>query len=680
MQSPAAGPDGTWIDLKDFYAKCFGQLTDEFLGLDPKGVLAPGEAATEVVEYTSCGDGKLTFVSGWKEPVAAGELRLLVTAPSGDLVLASEPGVESSTQPTWDFDRVHLPYRGSSSGTWKAQLVRAHSTFVNGFASDAFPDFEAGVALVRREVQRLCPEGCPRALLFEDDVRGDSVYRKAAAIEEAADLLGRVETARDAADFARLLERGRWDLVVYAHQGPAVPEPYDDLLARRLCDGQRAIVTDTRGELAAAILRCAGAVADGSTNHRRLAPEATLAAGPLELADADHPVFSYGLKPLGTGIEARFEQGQIGVVARFERGQEQRWFLDVLVRGLARLEPHRPKSKVVTGDDLLPTVRISPMTVPAGGYDRVDARVEIERPLIGLGTLIARAGLRRPTRIGEEMIDGRAATLMALGAGGTAVPTATDVYPLFDDGTNGDQVAGNAYWSAQLPGVAAADGMYRYRFILDLEKDGCTTRRELAQSVWVEIGVDPQASGVKVEPGPNGGHVVTLTPRDPLGNLWGPGRPVAPSCGPAGSCKCDAAGVQDLGQGSYSIAIDTAAGARACTLDAFGTRFQVPLAGAGASASCDRLRKAIETADLQSVMRLRLQEIAARTCADLTVARGGLALAEAGAAAGLAEVGHELTSHAQDLSAADRAELERALAEVAAEHGLAGAGAADHQH
>lgn len=680
MQSPAAGPDGTWIDLKDFYTKCFGQLTDEFLGLDPKGVLGPDDGATEVIEYTSCGDGKLTFVSGWKEPVGAGELRLLVTAPSGDLVLASEPGVVSSTQPTWDFDRVVLPYRGSSSGTWTAQLVRRHLTFVNGFASDSFRDFEAGVGLVRRQIQRLCPDRCRRVLYFEDVTRGDSAYRKALAIEQDAGLLGRVERARDASELARLL-RDDWDLLVYAHQGPAATEPYDDLLARRLCDDLPAIVTDTRGEPAAAILRCAGAQADGTKNHQRLTPEATLAAGELDLIDPGHPVFSYGLVPLGTAAEAHFGRRSAGVVARFEEGEEQRWFVDVLVRGLSRLEPHRPQSKVVTGDDLLPTVRISPMTIVAGGYDSVDARVEIERPLVGLGTLIARAGLREPMRIGEELVGARAATLIALGeGGGKVVPTTTEVYPLYDDGTNGDQVAGNAYWSAQLPSVATADGMYRYRFILDLEKDGCTTRRELAQSVWVEIGVDPQASGVTVEPGPDGRYTVTLTPRDRLGNLWGPGRPVTPSCGPAGSCKCDARGVEDLGQGTYSIAVDVAGNARACTVDAFGTRFRVPLGGAGPSASCLRLRRAIEVADLGSLMRSRLQVLADRACADLSVARGDLAIAEAGAAAGLAEADHELTSHAGELSAADRAELERALAAVVEEHGLAGADAADHDH
>jgi hypothetical protein len=41
---------------------------------------------------------------------------------------------------------------------------------------------------------------------------------------------------------------------------------------------------------------------------------------------------------------------------------------------------------------------------------------------------------------------------------------------------------------------------------------------------------------------------------------------------------------------------------------------------------------------------------------------------------------NQLSSHAGELTAADRAELEGALAAVVEEHGLAGAKATDHDH
>src|SRR5262249_50944343 len=61
-------PGGTGDDLKHFFTKAFGQLTDEFTRVDPVGTLAAAEPATEPVEYQSCGDTKLTFASGWQQP------------------------------------------------------------------------------------------------------------------------------------------------------------------------------------------------------------------------------------------------------------------------------------------------------------------------------------------------------------------------------------------------------------------------------------------------------------------------------------------------------------------------------------------------------------------------------------------------------------------------------------
>ena len=52
MQNPGAPGD----DLKHFFTKGFGELTDEFTRVDPTGTLAAGDAATDPVDYSSCGD------------------------------------------------------------------------------------------------------------------------------------------------------------------------------------------------------------------------------------------------------------------------------------------------------------------------------------------------------------------------------------------------------------------------------------------------------------------------------------------------------------------------------------------------------------------------------------------------------------------------------------------------
>ncbi len=673
MQNPAIDPDGEWIDLKDFFAKCFGQLTDEFLGLDPKGVLPAGQPASEAIEYTSCGDGKLTFVGGWKTAVDIGDLRLLVHAPNGDLVRPGA-GVETSTEPTWDFARLRLPYGTASAGLWQAHLVRPHSAFVNGFASDAFADPPAGVALVRREIQRLCPEGCKRVLYFEDKTLGTSVYDKAIQIEVASGLLGAVTRTRRADELARLLRR-EWDLLVYAHQAGEAPEPYDGQLAERLCGGQRAILTDTRGQAAAAIFKCAGAALDGSRNHKQLAVDAELLASQLDLRNPGHAAWSYGLVPAGGVAQARLDGRSRGIVARAERGVEQRWFVDVLVRGLNILEAHKPVSFFKTGGDLLPSVRISPFSLSAGGFDRVEARVEIERPLLGLGTLLARTGLAKETRIGDERIEPRAATLLALEKErrGPIIPTTTETYPLFDDGTHGDLVARNYYFSAQLPGAATADGMYRYRYVLDLEKNGCTTRRELVQSVFVEVGVDPTASGVQVTPrqpgGTGPGFDVTLTPRDRLGNLWGPGRAGAVQCREADGCRCAAEQVIDRGDGSYLIPVTAGPSSRQCRIDAFGTVFE--LAWNRRPASCAALLKSLDNPRIDGSLRNKLRLRVEAACAQWSAAQGDWSVATTQTGSTLAEVLHEIESHAGvELPAADVADLKRRFQELAREGGL----------
>ena len=663
MQNPAEDPDGEWIDLKDFFVKCFGQLTDEFLALDPTGFLAATDPVSTPFEYGSCWDQQMTFVSGWKTDIEPGELRLLVNSPAGDLVLAADPAVRRSTQETWDFLRIRQPYRGEASGTWRAQLVRPHRSFVNGFATDSFVSPREGIELVRTQIQRLCPNGCKRVLYFEDETLGESAYRGALDLESAAGLLGAIEVAADAGELAKRL-REDWDLLVYAHQGPGGSEPYDGLLTERLCGGLPAILTDTRGDTAAAILKCAGAAPDGSEDHDALITGAAFGSRTLKLDNPGHPVASYGVTPLGTVEQASFLRHGAAIVTQAQRGEPQKWFADVLVRGLVRLEPHKPVSYPRTGDDLLPTVRIAPLSNVAGGYDKVEARVEITRPVIGVGTLITRAKLREPIQMGEEYLDARAATLHALDqqTDGPIIPTITESYPLYDDGTHGDLVAGNLYWSAQLPGLATADGMYQYRFILDLEKDGCTSRREAVQSVFVEVNVDPRASGVDIVPGADPGHyMVTITPRDALGNVWGAGRPGTVRCGPVGSCSCDG-DVVDYGNGSYGIDVKVAQPGAACSLSGFGARFQLPVGEE--AGTCVDLVEALRAAKIQDPqLNARLLAVTGETCERTLLARTD-------AAVELAEVLHELEAHAGDLEPGTALALRARLAAFAEESGI----------
>ena len=573
-------PNAPGYDLKDFFTKAFGQLTSEFLAADPKGVIATADAATDIVKYESCNDGMITFASGWQRDVPRGNLRLLVTTPTFNLVRAGTASVQESTQKQWAFSRIRFPYRGEAGGTWSAQLIRPHLTFVNGFTPDSFARLSEGTEIVRRQIHRLCPDGCKDVLFFEHKRRGrESAYEASIKAEQDSGLLGGIERVRTPADFSNRLRRQRWDLIVYAGMGDDSPEPYDSQLAELICGKQKAIITDTRARSGASILRCAGAFQDGTVNWPALEGDGKLFDGLVKLQNPGHRVSSYGIRStVSVQATARVQRGITqAVVARVVPGEAQNWFMDVLADGLSRLSPVREKFSWRTGEDLIATVRILPSDIPSGGYDHVDARVEVEYPTVGLGTLLTKRDRPRgPTTVRGEQLDPRAAALAKLN-----VPTKTITFPLYDDGTHGDQHPGNFYWSAKLPGMGMIDGMYKFRFIMDFTIDGCTTHRELVQSIFVDVGVKPTDSGIRVV------DVVTqdrttkatirITPADAIGNLLGPGRAGTIQCATPKECDINPKDVIDNGDGSYNITLTTPRSIPGVRLVAFGTNLDVAL-------------------------------------------------------------------------------------------------------
>ncbi len=588
-------------DLKDFFVKCFAQLSDEFIGLDPKGSLGAYQAATPVMPFEADDEERLTFVGGWDVADLPGDrLQLVVTSPDGDLWRPQPAYGESSDEAKWAFRRARLPYEGQSAGTWHMQLVRPQRAFVNGFATDAFVDPSAGTTLVRREIHRLCPVApdgaptCDRVLYYEDGNAGVSVYQNALAAELGVSI-GTITTAVDAVDLTNRLTES-WDLIVYARQfGPDVREPYDVTLKKRLCKGQRAIVTDTRSKYGSTILRCAGAKPNKSQfNATTLcdAPNGTLLHdGCVQLADPGRPVFSQlfqlrgGKRPAFRSDEAIFTDASpptAGIVGANLSGSDLHWFADVLVRGLSKLTPVAPLAKPKTGQPLNPQVRILPSFNRAGGYAGATVTVEVQRPTAGLGAMIQSRYKKSKTTSGDPL-DAREVALQR-----QTVPTVTEQYTLNDAGVNGDLYAGNGYFSAVLPISAAVDGMYTYRFILD-QPGPNAVHRELVQTLFVDVKVDPAMSDVQVGsgvptsipsqggPSPAVRYDVTIRPRDALGNVWGPGRPPSPTCAPT-ACSCPPADVQDLADGRYVVPVTTPVGIpiASCTINAFETQFSLP--------------------------------------------------------------------------------------------------------
>lgn len=575
-------PNGTGYDLKDFFGKAFGSLTSEFVATDPKGLLPASQAATEPFEYNGCGDSMVTFDSGWNLSVTPGDLSMVVDAPNGDLVRPGDPAVENSRRGLWHFSRVRLPYHGVASGTWRGQIIRPHRLYVNGFVTDAFASPKEGIALVRREIHRLCPDGCKRVLYYEQGrLSANSVYKDALQLEKQKGLVGTVATVTVDPKFATSLTPNQWDLIVYAQMGQDTRRTYDAPLSRLLCGGQRAIITDTRTKNRGLLFECSGIQAIQAVNWKVIDANGNLVDHALKLINHGYPVFSYGLT--GASLQAYAHMpaavpAPIGAVAaRITNGKDEQWFANVLTTSLGRLSPHNRKTNWKTGEEPVAEVRMLPSDVRAGGWDKVNARVEVEYPTVGVGTLLAQHGLGAPKIVNKEQIDPRTLALE-----GITIPTAKKIFPLYDDGTHGDLYAGNAYWTAELSGLGKIDGLYKLRYMFDLTAGGCTTHRELAQSFYVDVGVDSKSS--RVAPGepstlPNGWRKfdVSMFPADASGNSVGPGRHTAVSCLPKNSCRVEPKPV-DTGKGIYRVALEVAPNTGSVHLDAFDTGFDVPAA------------------------------------------------------------------------------------------------------
>ena len=177
-------------------------------------------------------------------------------------------------------------------------------TFINGFLSDTFVDFEAGVALVREEIRRLLPAGspdCHSVLFYEDYALGPDVYGEALSREVATGLICEPTFTASQSQFASLIgSGGGWDLIVAANQNgsSSSSHPFDAPLADYVCGGGKAIISDFRihSPTADEALICSQADFDGTTNWSTMTSTGGLFSGTLQMQNPGWGIWTYGLE------------------------------------------------------------------------------------------------------------------------------------------------------------------------------------------------------------------------------------------------------------------------------------------------------------------------------------------------------------------------------------------------
>jgi hypothetical protein len=240
-------------------------------------------------------------------------------------------------------------------------------------------------------------------------------------------------------------------------------------------------------------------------------------------------------------------------------GLDLRYFINVVATGGPTLRPSLDSPRAYTGDRVHPLValRYSDGSWPDEGA----VSLTVSRPNVGLGTVIAKAGLKPPVFVGGDTIPARQATVRELEAsqGGPVVSYVNDVFPLGDDtvSTRG-AFEEAALWGRNFDDLLTVDGTYLLHFKATYGE--CAATRETMRSLTVDVGVDPDHTTVIVQPTghtPSGGNTGTLTmvPADRFGNLVGPGRGPDLTVDP-GTGTLVTGPVDDLGDGSYRVPVE----------------------------------------------------------------------------------------------------------------------------
>lgn len=234
-----------------------------------------------------------------------------------------------------------------------------------------------------------------------------------------------------------------------------------------------------------------------------------------------------------------------------------RYFINVIPKGGPILSRFVDRKRYYTGDPIVPKILVRQEN---GGWpENLKATLTITRPDTGVGNVLSASGLGPATTIDGDTIPPRQATLKAIETS-TGAPVAKYVQTTFNltdeaRDTGGLFEHGGTFGKA-LSDLFTVEGNYTFHAKTSYGED-CAGSRELAWTIHVDVGIDPDKTTVSttpLDPAGDGGPCVrmTFTPRDKYGNALGPGRLDGFKVEPRPGSK-PVGPVKDLGNGSYQV-------------------------------------------------------------------------------------------------------------------------------
>ena len=170
------------LQLKKFFALCFGNIFEAGMLADPTLVLPAGAQDMVAVEFDVCDEDRITAVVGWE--TEAGRLDVELVTPSGAVVVPGTPGTESDRGRTWRFVKVPLPLAGQREGTWllrvrRPPVVHGSGEFATTQPASAKDPIRYVVSVLADGGPRLVPMLPPKRLYTGDPVNPKVVLQYA---------------------------------------------------------------------------------------------------------------------------------------------------------------------------------------------------------------------------------------------------------------------------------------------------------------------------------------------------------------------------------------------------------------------------------------------------------------------------------------------------------------------